>query len=234
MAIGMAISAAMTMAQQRAAQKNQAGMINARNQSNLAEAERQEGYQAQSDQVFGDALAKYEGNEANTRAAEADTKREDALTGAMDEASAPYNPSFGTAGGPQVIKSELARKTAGVITSGKNQAKALAKLGGAKDANFGQLISLGRSGGKLGDVNALSSGSARLLPIEQQTAITNAYNPPSPWLEVGKTVGKGLSSYGGGMSGGMPGTYGTVGRNSGQAMDGSWLIGRSGMLGGGV
>lgn len=197
MAVGMAVSAAVSMAQMSQAKSNQKDMVRASNDANVAELERQTAKQNEAQGVFGEALDKYEGTDAKARENEAVANREQAMTQAMNpDMLTNYSPSQGAGAGPAVVKSEIARKIAGALSAGKRNAQNLARLQAPGDFGLGNMIDLGRSKSRLGDIGQLSQGSAALHGIESQTAVNNAYSPPSPWLEAGKAAGDVAAMYG--------------------------------------
>lgn len=71
---------------------------------------------------------------------------------------------------PKEVKSEIARSMVAAIRRGRQQGKALAKLGGQGDANLAGAISMGRSGQELNSIGNTSRASSAILPHELNAA----------------------------------------------------------------
>lgn len=87
------------------------------------------------------------------------------------EAAAPSDQEYqATPSAPVEVKSELAARLSDALKRGRQQATALAKLGGRSDAQMQGAFSLGRSAQELDSLGNRSRSSSAILPYELQDA----------------------------------------------------------------
>lgn len=191
--IGMGLSGAGAAYNGHQQSKNINRQIKAKNSAAEAEMIRQRGYADEASGVFDESLAGFEKPNQNADLAMAKSKRgakmEESVT-----AGSEYAPTRGSA--PSVVKGEVARKINQAMKSGKAGARRLGNVGAWGDAQFGNRVALGRSGGKLGEIGSNASRSGGLLAVEQQNAANNAYKNPGMFGDLLNVAGQGAQLYG--------------------------------------
>lgn len=205
---GSALSAAGGLAQQSEAAANAKRQAKARNdelnrtlQTNdkLAQQSR-DAYNQRQQTASADAIKQ----DQQAQTANRDQTLQQAVQPA-DQASAGVSIS-GSA--PTVVKSELAKKMADVMATGKQRAQNLATLGGYGDSWLNQGLQDQNTGLDLGVNSNFSQGNMATLPYRQDVAETRAYKPISPIGGLLQGFGSMLGSYAGG--GGTFGGFGSA------------------------
>lgn len=138
-----------------------------RNNRALAERLRQQKMGQEADAVLRASLAEQErpAVEQEQRVAEAGREQKYA------QAAQPSDQEFiATPSAPVEVKSELAARMADAMARGRQQAAALARLGGRSDAQMQGGIALGRSAQDLNRIGNTSRSSSAILPYELQAA----------------------------------------------------------------
>lgn len=216
MIAGMAMSAAGSAYSSKQQSKNVARMVGARNAATASNFARQDAFQREAEGQFGDVLAKFKPGQQRVKEAQAGQRRAKVAADSTSTGGR-YGPVSGSA--PAIVKGEIGRKVGQANAKAGAQAGRGAKIAALGDLNFGNVVDLGRSRGKIGQTGSFSAGTANLLPLEQSAAEANAYKAPGilgPLLQIG---GQALSAYGtsggsfGAGGGGIPGpTYGPYGK----------------------
>ena len=191
--LGMAASGIGTAVNTSNANKNNQRMVNARNEAMQNELNRQDAFQAESDQVFQDNLANYDKSNQDVALANIQLQRGNELVKSLAQPNE-YAPTTGSA--PDVVKSEVARKINDAMKSGRKTAKSLGNMGAFGDLQFRNRIGNQRSGDLLGEIGGNARRSSNLLPFEQSVAEANAFEPPSMFGDLIKLGGQGALSYG--------------------------------------
>jgi hypothetical protein len=169
-----------------------------RAQSNVAAAEtaRQERFRREQAALFEQSQAGQTREAQDQKLNEATERRTNALQGAVTQGSAADVPLAGNEA--SVVADTISRRLAGSAQTARDEGGRLGALGAFKDLNFGNAISLGRSGQQQGMLGGFSRGSADLVPME---------------MDIAGQRGQGWQSFGRLLSGvgsltGMAGAYG--------------------------
>lgn len=93
---------------------------------------------------------------------------------------------------PKEVKSEIARSMVAAIQRGRQQGKALAKLGGQGDANFAGAVDLTRGAQDLNRIGGQSRASSAILPYELQDANSKGEG----WRTIGDVANLASMAYG--------------------------------------
>lgn len=117
----------------------------------------------QADAVLRESLAAQErpAVEQNQRVAEASREQKYAAAAPASGSEFAATPSA-----PKEVKSEIAARMVDALRRGRQQSKALAKLGANSDASLDSQIGLGRSGQELTSIGNRSRASSAILPYE--------------------------------------------------------------------
>lgn len=143
----------------------------ARSGVGASEARRQEGFEAQSQNLFKDSLANVQRDKQEADRTAAEDKRTSESVATLEAAPNPTNPSdVAEATDSSVVKGSNARQLIKALNLGKLRAGLAAKVNAYGDANMNTGITLGRNGMKQGQVGTAAQRSAALLPGEYDTA----------------------------------------------------------------
>jgi hypothetical protein len=165
MAIGMAVSAAGTLAQNEAAKRSQRAINDARE----AERIRQKGLQAQSDATFQEALSK-QGAPGYEQAAKAAVERRVGAQ-AANVASGPTAAPIASMGdAPRIVRDETAQRTGDASTAAAMQGRNQAIAAGFGDTQIGSALMNLDYGRRQGMIADAMGGSTRALTPELEAA----------------------------------------------------------------
>lgn len=206
---GFAASAAGTMYDQKQQQKNINRGIEARNAATADNFARQDMMQERADAEFADILKKFDPStqrEGEVR----DRKSREALSTSAVKSDGTYSAGGGNA--PSVVKNEINRVAGDTTAKSKAAASRTGAVAALGDPRFKNAIDLGRSRGDLATTSDFAGGVARLLPLEQSAAVTNAYKPIGPLGAILKLGGQAATL--GGVSGAGP-SWGDIFGNQG-------------------
>lgn len=101
---------------------------------------------------------------------------------------------------PTEVRSEMASRMVDALQQGRQQAKALARLGGREDVGFGNQVSLTDSAADINMLGGFSRGSSGVLPYELQASHAKGKN----WrtvADIARAVGTASMFYNMGTSG---------------------------------
>lgn len=161
-----AIGAGISGAEQNKLQKQ---AVASRNAATEAELIRQRGFRDQAQPIFQSAVAKQGADQSLGDLVTAQTERQGAMTGAVqDGAYQPAAPSNG------VANEEVVRQVAKAAGEARDNAMRAGALGGWGDLQFGQGLGMQSVGRQMGTVSDFAGGSVRQLPGEQNAAYNNA------------------------------------------------------------
>lgn len=103
---------------------------------------------------------------------------------------------------PEVVRTEIANRLAQVLSEGKEEAKALGRLGSYGDSWFQQGARNADVGRRLAVNSDYTAGNLAILPAAQDIAETRAYKPISPLGGILQGLGNAIGSGGGSFFGG--------------------------------
>lgn len=169
------------------------------------EINRQHGYQADAGQQFAEALNGFRPGAQSQSLASAQQARNNTVQGNI---TAPASGTVAPGSAPQMVQSEVARKSDQALAGARAGGTASANLGGWDDLNFGNNLNLGRANQRIGAIGNAAAGSSRLLPLEMRAAGTNSYVPPDPTGDLLQLGGQGAQLYG--MYGSGPSSFGDL------------------------
>jgi len=156
------------------------------------ELQRQANYSAEATPIFTNHLAtRSAGSEAG--------QRETAIKARTADIEANQNrPAFSMGGMGDHGSSEYQRQVANLGQVVTDNAKRQAVLASYGDAAAENSRTFRRAADRVGTISNFSAGSANVLPAEYSSSDANAYtsNPPSPFADLLKAAGTGLSLYG--------------------------------------
>lgn len=203
---------------QRQEQQNLARMSKARNDELRRTTIKNDKLADQSRDAFDQRKQQASAESMDADQAKAVDTRQSTMEAAIDSAPAAEPTLAGSA--PAVIKSELAKRLADTISSGKDQAARTAKLGGFGDSWLSQGFKDVEAGRQIDQDANFQRGNLGILPHLQDVAEMRAYKPISP---IG-TLLQGLGAFGSSMAGAKAGVP------AWQPKSGSWAAANAGYI----
>lgn len=192
MGAGMALNAGGSILGGQNSQARVGAVQRARDDAMQREQVRQGQYMAEATPIVVDHLAtRSAGNEASQRDT-AFKARDAAITANQGQ------PQVAIASQSQPGQGEYARIAANLGRIVSDNARRQAVLSSYGDAAAENSRSFKKASDKVGTISNFAAGSASVLPAEFASADANAYadNPPSPFADLLKAAGTGLSMYG--------------------------------------
>lgn len=192
MGAGMALNAGGSILGGMNSQGRVAAVQRARNDAMQREMERQGQYMAEVTPIVVEHLG--------TRSAENEASQRDTAFKARDAAITANQgqPQVAIASQSEPGQGEYARIAANLGRIVSDNARRQAVLSSYGDAAAENSRSFKKASDKVGTISNFAAGSASVLPAEFASADANAYadNPPSPFADLLKAAGTGLSMYG--------------------------------------
>lgn len=197
--LGSALSVGGTIMQQKEQQQMARDQAEARNEALRATLLKNDKLARDSRDTFDQRLRKGSKDTVDEQNAKASKTRSKELQAAVEktsdmEALQGANIS-GTA--PDIVGSDLADRMQGVLDKGKDQAKALSKLGGYGDSWLKQGFLDTQAGRDIGVTTNKAAGNSAIMPYAQDFAEMQATHPLSPIGSILSGLGGAIGSWGG-------------------------------------
>jgi hypothetical protein len=193
--VSAAVATGGTMYNAHQTSKQQNKQSEAASRATLQNLERQRAQGAKSREMLQQRTPEQAQPQQQVRLDDATRTREAGINANVNQV-ADYSPTPGSS--PKVVGQAQRRKADEGRSKVAAENAALAKLGGWGDAQRQNQVDLGRTGGQIAENNSFVRGTAGLLPMEQNTAVTNATNKyaPNPWGDVAMAAGNaGVSAF---------------------------------------
>jgi hypothetical protein len=159
--------------------------MSAANQATADNAAVSRGIQQQAGERFQQTTGAFDPSKQNANMASAVGARTNAGDDAIRSSGIEsYVPPISGNSGSDVVKGDIAKNVANAIALSRRTNSTAAPMAAMGDVNLGNKVTLGRSAADLSDLQTTGRMNAALLPIERQSAINNAWKPPSPWGSI--------------------------------------------------
>jgi hypothetical protein len=156
---------------------------------------RQDAFAGEARGHFDTRMGDYAPGVQDTRLADAQGARTEAITSNITVPTAddvPYSRSA-----PAVVRGTLAKRMLGVFNDATERAKTAGALGGYGDTWQGNALGVADTGRRIATVNDFSRQEAAMLPMEQDLAEAGAAKKPSLWGPILSAGGNLAASFAG-------------------------------------